>query len=80
MDVVFLDFVFDPQRHKGMLLVDVTEESLSQRLWIEITLGPKGWHIRPARGCEILPTVGLQRALDLTHQAALRSTAHNQKN
>ena len=74
--VEFHEFLFDPQRQKGMIRVMVTEENLIQHLWIAIAWGETHWHIRPARGCEILPTVGLQQALDLTRAAAMQSTAH----
>lgn len=69
--VKFQEFLYDAERQKGMVRVIVVEGSLIQHLWIEIARGRDGWHIRPARGCEIVPTVGLQRALDLVHAAVL---------
>jgi tRNA (guanine-N7-)-methyltransferase len=71
--VEFKEFLYDPGRRKGMARVVITEESQVQHLWIEIAWAKGRWHIRPARGCEIVPTVGLQRALDLIHDAAQRS-------
>lgn len=68
--VEFKEFLYDPQRRKGMVRTIVTEGSLTQHFWIEIAWGRGCWHIRPARGCEIVPTVGLQRALDLAREAA----------
>lgn len=68
--VEFKEFLYDPKRRKGMVRTIVVEESLTQHLWIEIAGGEEHWYIRPARGCEIVPTVGLQRALDLVYDAA----------
>jgi len=67
--VEFKEFLYDSERRKGMARVIVAEENLTQHLWIEIAWTKDCWHIRPARGCEIVPTVGLQRALDLVHDA-----------
>ena len=69
--VEFKEFLYDAKRRKGMTRVIVAEGNLTQHLWIEIVWGERRWHIRPAQGCEIIPTAGLQRALDLVHQAAL---------
>lgn len=69
--VEFKEFLYDAKRRKGMTRVVVAEGNLTQHLWIEIVWGERRWHIRPAQGCEIIPTLGLQRALDLVHQAAL---------
>jgi tRNA (guanine-N7-)-methyltransferase len=63
------DFLFDPKRQKGMVRVFVTEEPLCQDFWIEIAHSHRGWSIRPARGCPVVPTVGVQRALDLVRDA-----------
>jgi tRNA (guanine-N7-)-methyltransferase len=67
--VEFKDFLFDPKRQRGMVWVFVTEESLGQDFWIEIARGDVYWYIRPARGCAMVPTVGVQRALDLVRDA-----------
>lgn len=64
------EFLYDPQRQKGMLQVLVAEEGLVQDFWIEISWQTDLWAIRPARGCGIMPTVGVQRALDLVRDAA----------
>jgi tRNA (guanine-N7-)-methyltransferase len=72
--IEFKDFLFDPQRQRGMVWVFVTEDSLEQNFWIEIAHGDEHWYIRPARGCVVVPTVGVQRALDLVRAAALQQT------
>jgi hypothetical protein len=52
---------------KGMVRSVVGEDSLVQDFWIEIVRKQKLWHIRPANGCSIIPTAGIQRALDLVY-------------
>lgn len=69
------EFLYDPQRQKGMVWVFVAEEGLTQDFWIEITRSGAAWAIRPARGCGMVPTVGVQRALDLVRDAAQHSCA-----
>jgi tRNA (guanine-N7-)-methyltransferase len=66
------DFLFDPQRQRGMVWVFVSEDTLQQNFWIEIAHGDEHWYIRPARGCVIVPTVGVQCALDLVRDATLQ--------
>jgi tRNA (guanine-N7-)-methyltransferase len=67
--VEFKDFLYDPQRRKAMVWVFVTEGNLRQDFWIEIAHAAGHWYIRPARGCAVVPTVGVQRALDLVREA-----------
>jgi hypothetical protein len=67
--VEFKDFLFDAKRQRGMVRVFVTEEGLYQDFWIEIAHGDAYWYIRPARGCAMVPTVGVQHALDLVRDA-----------
>jgi tRNA (guanine-N7-)-methyltransferase len=71
--VICKDFIFDPRRQKGMLLTLVAEESLTQDFWIEIARQNEHWYIRPARGCAVIPTAGVQRALDLVRDATDQS-------
>ena len=51
------------------MLVVVAEENLTQNFWIEIGQRRQRWYIRPAKGCGVVPTPGVQRALDLVHEA-----------
>ena len=67
--VEFKEFLYDSKRQKGMMLVLVAEESLTQNFWIEIGQEQELWHIRPAKGCGVVPTVGVQRALDVVREA-----------
>jgi hypothetical protein len=66
----FKEFLYDPKRNKGMVMVVVAEENLTQQFWIEIGRDREQWYIRPARGCGVVPTPGVQRALDLVFDAA----------
>jgi len=70
MTVTCKEFLYDPQRQKGMVWVFVAEEGLTQDFWIEIVRRGADWAIRPARGCGMVPTVGVQCALDLVRDAA----------
>ena len=70
--VEFKEFLYDPKRQKGMVQVIVAEENLTQNFWIEIGQKRERWYVRAARGCGIVPTVGIQRALDLVHEATQR--------
>jgi tRNA (guanine-N7-)-methyltransferase len=68
--VAFKEFMYDPKRLKGMVRVFVVEDDVTQNFWIEIDSGKEGWYIHVARGCQALPTVGVQRALELVYAAA----------
>ncbi len=73
--VVCKEFLYDPQRRKGLVWVFVTEDGLTQDFWIEIAGIEPGWSIRPARGCSVVPTLGVQMALDLVRDAAQQTTS-----
>ncbi|MFQ5841753.1 MAG: tRNA (guanosine(46)-N7)-methyltransferase TrmB [Thermodesulfobacteriota bacterium] len=66
----FKEFLYDPKRKKGMVMVVVAEEYLTQHFWIEIGQERGRWYIRPSKGCGVVPTRGVQRALDLVRDAA----------
>ncbi len=68
--IEFKEFLYDPKHRKGMALVVVAEENLTQNFWIEIGQSRERWYIRPAQGCGVVPTAGVQRALDLAYDAA----------
>jgi hypothetical protein len=75
MTVTCKEFLYDPRRQKGMVWVFVAEEGLTQDFWIEIVRREADWTIRPARGCGIIPTMGVQCALDLVRDAAQQSAS-----
>ena len=69
--VEFKDFLFDPTRQIGMVRAFTTEEYFKQDFWIEIVQRDGTWSIRPAPGCSMVPTAGVQRALDCVRDAIL---------
>ncbi len=73
ISVACKEFLFDPERQRGMVWVFAIEESLTQNFWIEIAYYNRLWHIRPARGCSVIPTQSVQRALDVVRDAAQRT-------
>jgi len=64
------EFLYDPKQEKGMVRIIVAEDGLLQNFWIEIVRLEGLWHIRPAKGCSMIPTGGVQKALDLVRDAA----------
>jgi tRNA (guanine-N7-)-methyltransferase len=71
--VKFKDFLYDAARQRAMIWVFAVEEGLTQDFWIELARDRDDrWHIRPARGCSVVPTLAVQRALDLVREAAQR--------
>lgn len=67
--VVFKETRYDPVRQIAMTRVVVVEDDLMQHFWIEIVHEGSKWCIRPAPGCSVVPTVGVQRALDAVRTA-----------
>jgi tRNA (guanine-N7-)-methyltransferase len=67
--VVFKETRYDPARQIAMTRVVVVEDDLTQHFWIEIVREGSEWRIRPAPGCGVVPTVGVQRALDAVREA-----------
>ncbi|MDW8106797.1 MAG: tRNA (guanosine(46)-N7)-methyltransferase TrmB, partial [Armatimonadota bacterium] len=58
--VIFKEIRYDPARQIAMTRVVVAEDDLVQHFWIEIVREGEAWRIRPAPGCSIVPTVGVQ--------------------
>ncbi len=71
--VEFKDYLYDPKREKAMARAVVVEDALRQEVWIEIDHGDEGWFIHVAPGCGALPTVGVQRAVELAYEAVRAS-------
>lgn len=71
----FKEIVRDRERGIVMVRTVVVDGTLTQHLWFMITRANEGGYwIAPARGCQMVPTHGLQRALDRLREAA-RATA-----
>ena len=69
ISVIFKEFLYDPKRHVAMSHVLVSEDGLTQKFWIQIAKRGEEWHIGPSSTATALPTVGVQRALDLVRDA-----------
>jgi len=69
--VVFKETRYDPVHQVAMVRVVVSEDDLVQHFWIDIAREGNEWRIRPALGCGVLPTAGVQRALDAVRDACL---------
>ena len=67
--VVFKETRYDPARQIAMTRVVVVEDDLTQHFWIEVVREGDEWRIRLAPGCGVVPTVGVQRALDAMREA-----------
>jgi len=63
--VEFKDRLYDPEQGRVMVRSWVREDHLTQDFWVDILKREEGWIIRPAKGCSLIPTAGVQRALDL---------------
>lgn len=68
--VEFKEFLYDPKKRKGMLKTLVVEDAFPQYVWIEIVYGDGRWYIHVARNSGVLPTRGVQRAVELVAEAA----------
>jgi tRNA (guanine-N7-)-methyltransferase len=68
--ITFKEIVRDLERGTVMVRVVVVEGELTQHFWIVVSRARDGsWWITPARGCQTLPTHGVQRALDRVRDA-----------
>lgn len=72
--VISKDFLFDEKRKRAMVNVLVSEENLTQNVWISIAKAKDQWRISLPRGGIVFPTVGVNKALELVAQA-VRKTA-----
>jgi len=69
--VTFKEIVRDTVRGVVMVRTVVVDGPLTQHLWFVVSRGRDGsWWIGPARGCQMVPTHGIQRALDRLREAA----------
>ncbi|NTV30039.1 MAG: hypothetical protein HGA80_08180, partial [Candidatus Omnitrophica bacterium] len=73
VSVQFKDFMFDAGRERGMVQAVVTEHLQSQYLWITVHRTSQGWCLAAAAGNSVLPTTGVQQAMELARDAFLAS-------
>jgi tRNA (guanine-N7-)-methyltransferase len=67
--VVPKEWMFDPLQQKGLVRLIVSEEHLTQHVWIVIIKTQKGWCVLRAEGQNALPTSGVARAIELVSKA-----------
>lgn len=68
--VVFREMLYDPDARRALLRTVVTEDELMQDFWLEFSWQGGDWSLRPAQGCQVVPTRGVQRALALAAELA----------
>ncbi len=69
ISVLCKDVLYDRQARRALLRMVVLEDNLEQAFYLELMPRPQGGHLlRPAPGCGVLPSLGVQRALELTAQ------------
>jgi len=68
--VIFKDMLFDSSKQKAMVQVLVSEQELTQYVWITIRKNSDGWQLFKTNGQKIFPTPGIALALKLVYEAA----------
>lgn len=76
--VVPKEWVYDPEQQKGMARVVVSEEHLTQHLWIGVVKAQKGWCVLRAEGQHVLSTPGVAHAIKLVSSAVEQTVISNQ--
>ncbi len=71
--VKFGALLHDPRLGKAMVDAVVSEDGRVQHVWIVIAPARTGWSVAPAAGTVVLPTFGVQQALDRVAEAVRRS-------
>ena len=69
LTVEFKSFLFDAKAERGLQEVITVEDDFTQHFWIEIRHKNDEWWVAPAPGCQVLPLVSVQTALDLVAKA-----------
>jgi len=67
--IVPKEWVFDPNQQKGLARLVVSEEHLTQHLWVVVVKTEKGWCVVRAEGQHVLPSPGVARAIKLVSDA-----------
>lgn len=77
--VVPKEWMFDPIQQKGFVRLIVSEQHLTQPLWIVIIKTHKGWCVARAEGQNVLPTPGTARAIELVSHAVAATSSIGQE-
>lgn len=69
ISVLCKDVLHDREAGRALLRMVVLEDDLEQAFYLELMPRPEGGHLlRPAPGCGVLPSLGVQRALEVAAQ------------
>jgi tRNA (guanine-N7-)-methyltransferase len=63
--IMLKDAIYDPARDRAMLRMVVLEADLEQAFYLEVVPEGQGHLLRPAPGCGVLPSLGIQRAMEM---------------
>jgi tRNA (guanine-N7-)-methyltransferase len=69
ISVLCKDVLRDQEAGRALMRLVVLEDDLEQAFYLEVLPRPQGGYlVRPAPGCGVLPSLGVQRALEVTAQ------------
>ncbi len=77
--VILKDFLYDSGRKKAMVHLVVSEEHITQHLWIVIVHSKRGWCVAQAAGQTVLPTPGAALAIRMVADAVRQSADQPEK-
>ena len=72
--VIFKEMLFDSLKQKAMIHLIVSEQNITQHVWIVIAKKGRFWGIHKADGQNILPTQGIALALESVYEAARKNS------
>ena len=73
VSIIFKDMLFDRDKEKAMICSLVCEENLTQYFWVSIFKRRGKWRVAKADGQGFFPTPGINKAVALVYEAALRT-------
>ena len=71
--VIFKEYFYDPKKFTGLVHVLVVEKEMTQHLWISIVKKTKVWMVMPLTGSGFIPTLGVQKAMELVYAQARKT-------
>jgi len=71
VSIIFKDMVFDPDKKKALIQLVVSEDQLTQHVWIEIIQKQKRWLIQRAQGQNFFQTATTQEAIKRVYESIL---------
>lgn len=71
ISVALKDITYDAQRQKALIYAIITEDRITQHVYIAIRMTPSGWMIHVAPGTMMMPSRGVAQALKHVHALVL---------